>query len=75
MTTTTTLSYEDTVKLIELSGIRRNLSPSEIATQKKKLELQVFGRTTTCELYAKKVAVRPTPTRVNGIHRTRIPQW
>ena len=75
MTTTTTLSYEDTLKLIELSGIRRNLSPSVIATQKKKLELQFFGRTTTCEFYAKRGAVRPNREIISGFHRARIPQW
>ena len=65
--TTTTLSYADTLNLIELKGMRNNISPIEIARQKKKLELQTFGRTSTCSFYAKKGAVSPQLTK--GYHR------
>ena len=74
MTSTTTLSYADTLHLIELKGIRNNISPSEIARQKKKLELQTYGRTSTCSFYAKKGAVSPQLTK--GYHRVGLtPEW
>ena len=72
--TTTTLSYADTLHLIELKGMRNNISPIEIARQKKKLELQTFGRTSTCSFYAKKGAVSPQLTK--GYHRVGLtPEW
>ena len=72
--TTTTLSYADTLHLIELKGMRNNISPIEIARQKKKLELQTFGRTSTCSFYAKKGAVSHQLTK--GYHRVGLtPEW
>ena len=74
MTSTTTLSYADTLHLIELKGMRNNISPIEIARQKKKLELQTFGRTSTCSFYAKKGAISPQLTK--GYHRVGLtPEW